>query len=314
MSGTPVDLYARVPHRLYRAVTAHELTFNEAGVLQWLVYRCWRDGGETAATLAALHSEMRFPCSSELLRTTLHALVEKGWIEAEAPTPGGRSPWRFTLKDAGVGALGLEVSSKPLSTAGGATAAVKPDSAPTQLQRLPAPKNRGEREISPPPAERDLPLDTERTSTTDSATGGGSADDDRPDININRADACPFCGFLVREDDDAALAEHVESAHPDKVAALDAEARRCHYPRSYEDTHGSSGCWKCERQGHELIWKPSVRYFTLEAAALRDETKASTTVYCACAACHAVADAETEWKKPLRDAEYGAIRARLEAA
>jgi hypothetical protein len=85
----PREPFAGVPNRAFRAVEAHELNQSEAWVLFWLIYRCGRDGGETAFTLKGLAAESRWGKSAEALRQTLHALQEKQWIDADPPSSRG---------------------------------------------------------------------------------------------------------------------------------------------------------------------------------------------------------------------------------
>jgi hypothetical protein len=101
-----------VPNRAFRAVEAHELNQSEAWVLFWLIYRCGRDGGETAFTLKGLAAESRWGKSAEALRQTLHALQEKQWIDADPPSSRGVSTWRVSLKAAKLAPRNLEGSSK----------------------------------------------------------------------------------------------------------------------------------------------------------------------------------------------------------
>jgi hypothetical protein len=146
--GERVELYTRVPHRVQRAVTAHELTFNEYGVLVWLIYRCWRDGGTTAATLSSIHEEMRWPHTTEALRQALHRLAEKGWVESEPPSRGGRSPWRWSLKSAQIEPHHLVVTSNEGAAEVVDFPMTKRLGDPSDLQRSSSPKERKDRKGS----------------------------------------------------------------------------------------------------------------------------------------------------------------------
>jgi hypothetical protein len=97
-------------------------------VLARLVWRCWRDYGETSFTLRALKDEIGWRQSEETLRQVLHALDDAGWITATSPVSGSRRPWLVRLNNAKLqpqAARALEVNSnagrspspaKPLAT------------------------------------------------------------------------------------------------------------------------------------------------------------------------------------------------------
>jgi hypothetical protein len=117
MSGKS-EAFAMVPRRVFDALEAHELTFVQLGLLTWLIHRCGRDG-KCSATLRTIKEQTRYPYSVERLRQELHEMAGKGWINAQAPTPGGVSPWSFELVRAKTGPLKLELGSNERPAEGG---------------------------------------------------------------------------------------------------------------------------------------------------------------------------------------------------
>lgn len=99
VSKAAVDHFAPIPLRFIHAHEADELDAKHVLIGTLLAARCYQvrntAGGIAASRLSAL-AELG-ECSEETVRTKLHELRERGWIDLEAPRPGQRAAWRIWL-------------------------------------------------------------------------------------------------------------------------------------------------------------------------------------------------------------------------
>jgi hypothetical protein len=96
------DGFVLVPNQLVELLFRGEVTFAQLGIAVVLLFRAWRDGGETAFTLVELEQVVRWPWSTEKLRKDLHALGQDGVLfKVSSPGRGaGHNGWRVAVGDA----------------------------------------------------------------------------------------------------------------------------------------------------------------------------------------------------------------------
>lgn len=137
--------FVAIPRRVYRAALAGELTFSAAALVPHVIFRCWRDGGDTTFKLGVLLEEIGWPWGAEKLRLDLRSLAPK-WIDVDAPKPGAHV-WRVSLTGAELlreGPSPLELSqdggsfdgSSSWNSTGPAIAPPEPDRASFPIARV----------------------------------------------------------------------------------------------------------------------------------------------------------------------------------
>jgi hypothetical protein len=90
-----IEPFSRLPWRITDALRRGRLTFNEHGVLTFLVPTIEREEGELVITLRSLADLLNWTASTEALRQTLRNLAAANWITVDV-VPGGRK-WTIGL-------------------------------------------------------------------------------------------------------------------------------------------------------------------------------------------------------------------------